>query len=246
MPRLFVLLHILSSLNLIDFTPDPTVCPTPSSTCSLPPFGSGRHFLPRQKCAPWSAFTHFGQSPQPSPTSLSHSVLDILFCDCAFIYFTTAWKAFPSSSGQLLPISQGPVLTLSLSESFLGLTSLRSIVHYIIWIPWPTKPISVCTSSTSSLSVPYSCALCPIGPFPVPPREKTHSRDWFSVPATGQPSYRARLSSEMLFLLLKSSTYPTTWLISSKTLVLTQSPILYYLSGQLNTFLASGTFFFLL
>lgn len=154
------------------------------------------------------------------------------------IFLWTTLSPTPRHSSNFIP-----------SESLLGLTSPRSIVHYIIWIPWPTKPTSVCTSSTSSSSVQHSHALCSLRPFPVPPKRKNlqqrlvfSSYNW-AVVGTELGSFlpcKAFLWNVFPFIQV------LTWLISSKTLVLSQSPTFYYLSGQLYTFLASGTFIFLL
>lgn len=151
------------------------------------------------------------------------------------IFVWTTLSPTPRHSSNFIP-----------SESLLGLTSPRSIVHYIIWIPWPTKPTSVCTSSTSSSSVPHSHALCALRPFPVPPKRKNlqqrlvfSSYNW----AAFLPC-KAFLWNVFAFIQVFHLGKKLTWCISSKTLVLSQSPTLYYLSGQLYTFLASGTFIF--
>lgn len=112
-PQFFACLHILSSLIPTDFTPDPTVSPKPSSGCSLPLLVQAfiscliRIVLSGQPLLILANL--LSQAYLPITFSLGHSLLWLWLHVC----YTTAWKAFPFSSGQLLALRQGTVPTLS-------------------------------------------------------------------------------------------------------------------------------------
>lgn len=112
-----------------------------------------------------------------------------LFCDRAFTYVTIGWKAFPSSSGKLLPFSQTHVPTLSLSESCWPQQSEYCSLHNLDTLAHKAQ---LCLDPID-FSIVYTTYLClvPSQSLLHPPQGKiAHREDCFSVPTTGQASYQ--------------------------------------------------------
>lgn len=151
---------------------------------------------------PWSAFAHFGQSPQPSPTSLSHSGLDTTAPFCGGPFTNVTLQPFHRPPTAPMPssnFSPQRVLPRSTSLRSMFITYCGDLAHKAQHSLNPTKSSASCLRH-----IPEPCALPSLSPFP---QGESPTVEIFSLPGTGQASYHARLSSAMLFSLIKSSTF---------------------------------------